>query len=520
MLTMDLQTFTPPTLASPAVVELRLSQQAGSVVSVQSHGYHYDIRGNTLLDAAALRSLAASATKPTELVASLYRTYREAGYLLVAVRAQEQAGQRVEVNVIEGQITQVKASAELQRFYTGVEFDPEVTENALIRRNIMAQAYAQRSGLEFAAGLKPAPQPGGTELDISSIPQPEFKPVQGQVTLGNYGSRYVSGMVLGEGLTVHPGHGLEINLGYLHGLPNSLKDSAGSRYDAANFGASVWTPWGLYGLSYARSAYRIGAAGAPLYPAGETTTWSLTGSQLVFASTASRVSLSQSLTHVENTQTAFAGFYTLTDQNYNFVNLGLQLSRNVSIGGLGGVINASVSGGLGVTGPRGTLTMTSPGAPTSRFHLWQATASWTQSLGRDWTASLNASGQWGLDTLPQNQQWVLGGFSNLSAWTPGILSGDGGYQLRAVAQTPSWTWGGWQVSAQGFAEQGAVTTHYNPPGSPGWRMLADVGVGLTFTAPWKTQLSLTAARPVASKNVPSATFDSQRAVYFVLQQPF
>jgi hemolysin activation/secretion protein len=502
-----------------AVQELRLRAEDGGPLVVSSHGFRYTVSGNTLLPASKIRALLEQAESPTQAVQSLNAAYRDAGYFLVALRAQVKAHE-VALEVIEGQISKVDAPADIRRFYDGVEFDPALKENELVRRNILAEAYASRSGLGFRPSVAPGQQPGGTTLTVQAPEQPGFKPVSGSVLLGNYGSRYVSGMVLGENLTVRPGNGLELNLGYTHGLPGLLKDSSGSRYDAVNAGASLVTPWGFYGLNFSRSAYRVGLAAAPLNPTGETQTWGVTGSQLVYGSPVLRISTTQGLTHVSNVTTVFQGIYTLTDQNYNYASVGLQASRNLTVSGLPGIFNLGLSYNLGLSGPIGTLAKTTPGLPTSRFHYWGLTSNWQQTLPGGWSSNLVFNGQWGQDTLPQNQQWVLGGYGNLAAWTPGVLVGDGGYLLRATLQTPNWQWRGWQVSAQGFAEQGGVTNHFTPAGTTGWQMLADVGVGMTWTSPWKTQLSLMAARPVANKNVTATTLRSQRAVYFVLQQPF
>jgi hemolysin activation/secretion protein len=499
-------------------MELQLAAGAAAPLLVESHGFAYRITGNTLLSPQTVRSALADASTPQAAVDALNQAYRRAGYLLVAIRAQVQ-GTQVALTVVQGQITTINANTGMKPFYRDVEFDPEVTENQLIRRNILAEMYANRSGLGFRPSVGPAPQPGGSVLSIDTPSQPGFKPFSGSVVFGNYGSRYVGGDVAALNLQAQPGDGWLLAANYSHGLPNLTKASEGSRYDAGALSASKVTPWGIYGLSLNRSSYRLGVAGAPYYPQGQTQTAALTGSQLAWASPTARLSLNQAVTHVAYKSEVLGGSYTLADQNYNYLTLGAQGSHNLSVGGLPGSVSLAVGYNLGLSAPRGTLIYDLSSAPQTRFHYWTASASWQQTLPRGWSGNLTASGQWGLDTLPANQLWVVGGYGSLSAFSAS-LSGDGGYLLRAVAQTPSWTWGGWQVSAQGFAEQGAVTTHYNPPGSPGWRMLADVGVGLTFTAPWKTQLSLTAARPVASKNVPSATFNSQRAVYFVLQQPF
>lgn len=515
----SLVVFTQPS-APPAIVRrLALPPGAAAPLEVVSHGYTYVVVGNTLLRRAELERLLRAATEPRAAVASVNGAYQKAGYLLTAIRA-EIVGKRVTLAVVRGELTKVDGDADFARFFTSATFDPNLTRNELIRRNILAEAYAARDGQSLKPSVKPGEQPGGTTLSLASTAQPGFKPVSGSVLLGNYGSRYVGGLVLGENLAVHPGHGLEFTLGYAHGLPNAQNDTRGSRYDVFNAGASVATPWGFYGLTYSRSAYRIGVVGAPLYPKGLTETYAVNGSQLLFASPELRVSSVQNLTHVANKTTVFGGIYTLLDQDYNYGGIGLQVGGNTSVGGLAAAYTASLGGNLGLSAGRGTMAQQPAGAPVSRFHYWNVALNWQQTLPQGWSGAVTASGQWGLDTLPANQQWVLGGFGSLSAWTPGVLVGDGGYLLRTSLQTPSATRGDWAVNAQLFAEQGAVATHYDAPGTPSWSMLADIGVGATLTTPWKTQLSVLAARPVSNKNVSATTLHSTRSLYVLLQQPF
>lgn len=494
---------------------------AAPAVRVQAHDLHIEVVGNTLLGVHSIEAALASARSAADAVSRLEAAYRRAGYLLVGLRAQTAAdGKRVRIDVIEGQITAVRATPGVAAFYRGVEFDPTVTENQLIRRNILAEMYASRSGLGFQPSLGPAPQPGGSLLSVQTTPQPGFKPVSGSLTLGNYGSRYVGGDVAAANVQMQPGDGWLFAASYSHGLPNWQKDSAGSRSDSATLSASKVTPWGIYGLSLARSTYRLGVSGAPYYPAGQTQTAALTANQLVWASATTRLALNQALTHVAYKSTVLGGSFTLADQNYNYASVGVQASRNVQLGDLAGSLSAAATYNLGLSAPRGTMIYDLSSAPQTRFHYWTVNATWQQALPNGFSSTLSASGQWGLDTLPANQQWVIGGFGSLTAWNSGILSGDGGYLLRASVQTPAQNLHGWQLTGQLFAEQGAVTTHYNPPKVPGWKMLADVGVGFTVVAPWKTSLTLLAARPAAQKNVGAAVIQSQRAVYFLLQQPF
>lgn len=519
---LPLEVFTPPITPPAYVTQLAQAQLPQTLHLSSSHGLLITVSGNTLLSAARLQAAVQDARSAQDVLTQLEAAYRGAGYLLVGLRVTPDAAavHRVQVQVIEGRLTQIQAEPGIAAFYRTAEFNPALTENALIRRNILAEMYANRSGLGFRPSLAPAPQAGGSALTVSTPADASFSPLSGSVVLGNYGSRYVGGTVLGENITLRPGKGWLLGANYSHGLPNLTQASTGSRNDAGGLFASLVTPWGIYGLNAQRSSYRLGIAGAPYYPQGTTETVAVTGSQLAWASPLARLSLNQAFTHVAYKSEVLDGLYTLADQNYNYLTLGAQGSRNIRLGAYTGSLNLSLGYNLGLSGQRGTLVYDLPSAPQSRFRNWTFNAGWAQALPDGWNLNATANGQWGINTMPANQQWVLGGYGSLAAWTPGILSGDGGYLLRAVAQTPSWNWGHWQISAQGFVEQGAVTTHYIPPGVPGWRMLADVGVGLTFTAPWKTSLSVQAARPVANKNVTAATLASQRAVYFVLQQPF
>lgn len=514
MLVFDLP---PPT---PDVVELAPAART----TIRVHGRNeltFVVHGAGLLPPTRVEQVLRDCGSASEGVERLLAVYRQQGYLLVGLRAQTSADDRtVDIDVVQGQLTEVRAEPALQPFYRGLRFDPALTEDTLVRRNILAEAYASRSGLGFRPSLAPAPQPGGSTLTVDTPPLPDFRPLSASLSFGNYGSRYVGGDVGALSVNALPGDGWAVSANYSHGFPNLQKASAGSRYDAGGLSVGKVTPWGVYGLSLNQSSYRLGDAGAPFYPSGQTRTAALTGNQLAWASATTRVSATQALTHVDYLSSALGGAYTLSEQNYNYLTVGAQVARNVQVGTLAGAVTGSVSYNLGLSGPRGTLIYPFDSAPQSRFHYWTVNLSWQQALPAGYSLQASAAGQWSRETLPANQQWVVGGFGSLQAWNSGVLTGDGGYLLRATMQTPEWNWRGWRLSTQVFAEQGAVTTHYIAPGNPRWRVLTDVGLGLTLTSPWKTTVSVVAARPTGQRNVPQATFDNQKSVYFVIQQAF
>ncbi|MGC9271674.1 ShlB/FhaC/HecB family hemolysin secretion/activation protein [Acidiphilium sp.] len=518
MQAIQLQTFTP-TAMPRTVIERRLPAAAGAPIRVQSNGYDYVVTGNTLLPAARIRTELASATGPAEAAQRLLALYRRLGHVMIGIRVLTSSN-HVTIAVVEGRIVDVREQASgLAAFYRGVAFDPTVTNDQLLRRNVMADAYASASGLDFRPNLRPAPQPGGSDLVLDAAQHPGFESLSGSALLGNYGNRYTGGVVLGENLQLQPGHGTVFALNYAHGLPELTNASRGSRYDGAGASAAVITPYGKYTLAWAGARYRVGAAGAPLYPEGSTEAWTLSGERLLAATPTARFGVNGALAHVHVASDVYGGAYVLTDQDYNVASLGFRVAKNVVAFGRQASVSATATATLGLSAPRGTLAISQPGAPESRFRYINLGLNWDQPLTAGWSLSLSTSGQWSWSSLPQNQQWVLGGIGSLSAWSPAIIVGDSGILNRAVLQSPTRSLGRWTASAQAFVEQGAAASRYTPPSTPAWTGLADAGLGVSLQ--WRrTQLSLVAATRIDSHNLTQADRNGRRALYVVLQQGF
>jgi hemolysin activation/secretion protein len=513
-----IQTFTPPAVPR-AVIALKLPAWAEAPLHAHSHGYHYVVTGNTLLRAARIRAALVRASGPVEAARAVQALYRSSGHVMVGLRVRIE-GHRVRIAVVEGRITGVYASRPgLAAFYRGVTFDPKVTNDQLLRRNIMADAYASASGLDFRPNLRPAAQPGGSSLVLRATPRSGFEPLTGSIVAGNYGNRYVGGVVLGENVQIQPGRGTTFALNYTHGLPEWMNASRGSRYDGAGASFAVATPYGNYTLAWARASYRVGVVAAPLYPAGSTETWTLSGEDLVAASPGARFGVTGSLAHVRVESSVYGGAFVLTDQDYNDTSLGFDYASNARLFGRPGGFSATASATLGLAAPRGSLVINQPGAPASRFRYVDLGANWNQPLAAGWALALSTSAQWSWNSLPQNQQWVLGGLGSLSAWSPGILVGDRGILDRAVLQSPPRRAGDWSVSGQAFVEQGAVNSHFVASGTPGWVGLADAGVGVNLQ--WRrTQLELVAANRIDAHNPSPAQRTGRRALFIVVQQSF
>jgi tetratricopeptide (TPR) repeat protein len=304
----------------------------------------------------------------------------------------------------------------------------------------------------------------------------------------------------------------------------SILDKAGQTEEARQVLQSI-TSWGIYSFNAQWVHYRLGDIAFPINPTGNIFIWGLSGSQLVYANDRSRWSVNEGFNHVSNDvkvyQDVIPGGYPLTVQHYNYFDVGTQWSLSYNLLHKSGSLNTALTYNQGMNGSHGTLNNQIPGYPAAQFHYFVANVSTTQSLPLGMSASFSASGQGAFNTLPQENQWVLGGFGSLSAYYPGVLVGDSGYSARFQLQSPSWAFHGFSTSANLFAETGGTTYTYLARNQTPWQSLSDVGLGINMQSPWGTSISVLSALPVGWNHVSASTRKASRVdAYFVLSQNF
>ncbi|MFO1316118.1 MAG: ShlB/FhaC/HecB family hemolysin secretion/activation protein [Burkholderiales bacterium] len=516
----DLPPATPD--APPAAIVAAAPAEAAPI-NVDANDFVFSVVGNTLLPREDVEALLRDAKSPKEAVEGLERAYREAGYLFVVVGGQVN-NRLVAIRVLQGRISELEAPDALLPFLRRIVGRDDLTRRDFVRTTAMIDLFTARQGTRAKAEFAKAEQVGGTRLTVVEEPVAGAQPWNAGLAFGNLGSRFSSRYTASATGALRPGGGLELTAGYTQGLPGLTGDSAGSSYRAAQLGASLVTPWGLYSLAYSKTQYRIGERTAPLYPSGDIETGGLTGTQLVYADDSSRLALTESLIRVSNVQTVFDGLTTLTDQNYTYASIGASYSRSVALLGQNAALTAGATYQQGLSGRSGSLQPDGPGVPNPRYALGQANAGLSTSLPAGFAASVTVSGQYTEDTLPQNQQWVIGGFGNLTAWLPAVLVGDSGALARLSVNTPAYRWGDFGLSGTAFAEGGLSRYSERPAGDPVTRSLADVGLALTGSATFGLTATLAYAWPVWYRNVSGAvrdSVDSNRAnLYFALNQSF
>jgi hemolysin activation/secretion protein len=516
-----------PPEAAPQVAMVAPAKQDAEPIVVESHGYRYVVSGNTLLAPEVIVSSLEAGETPKDAVESLNRAYQKAGYLLTALRGQVD-GQMVAIQVIHGRLTEADLVPSLADFYAGIEERLDLDRNTLIRKSALAENYAARQGMRPKVNFVPAQEVGGSKIVVTEEPIEGAKPWNAGLGFNNLGSRFSSRYVAQANGAFRPGAGAELTATYTEGLPGLAKDSAGSLYHAGAVGASVVTPWGLYSASYSNTRYVIGessrdlGSGIASRPDGDITIWGVSGMQLAFAGETARWTFTESFAHTDNFATVFDGAFVTQDQHYGVVAVGTTFSNAFAVLGENASFSAGLTVSKGVSSPSGSFLPVAPGTPDSRFTLIQGSLSYTQALSMGYSAGLTWTGQWAGATLPQNQQWVLGGFGNLTAWSPAVLVGDSGMLARASLYTPAWQWSGLSVTGGAFVEAGMVRPHYSRDGAAISRGLGDAGLSLSGSMKTGTSLTMAYAWPVWSRNLDQIALDglNHAHLYFSLNQTF
>lgn len=494
-----------------------LEAQATAPLQVDSHGFHYTVSGNTLLAPVDVRAALAGGATPEQAIGALKQAYARKGWFLVAVLARVQ-GQEVQVDVVQGRLAHVEGPPALTAYFSGLLGRDSVRNSDVVRRGLLAQAYAATNGEQPQVRFVPAAEKGGSTLTIDTVPLPDSRTASGSLTVGNLGNRYAGhDLAQLQGQLQHDGFTLQAT--HSRALTGIDEDSRGAYYASTGLTLTKVTPLGWFQLDGNSTRYALGKAFAPLNPAGTVKLFGGLATQLLFADDARRWSLSEGLHRVQDRETVFNGAYALRDQRYDVLDLGSQASwRFKGMAGRNATVN--LSGGLklgGLGGARGFSAGT--GMPVAHFHVYTAHVGAEQALAGGYSVQFDASAQATPDTLPSYEQWVLGGLNTLGAYLPGTLVGDRGYQGRVALQAPTWQWGALRLRPNVFVEHGAARYHYTPPGSPVWQALDDAGASLSLELPNLGAHALVAyAKPLGARHVNAETRSRQRAHAFLYLQ--
>lgn len=510
----------PPPLP-PQQGELAQVQTGEAVAVVPFQDYQIHVLGARVVDGAALAAAVAAADNVSNAVRALAAAYLEAGYP-AAQLTYALNGKDLYVLATLGGVSSVQAKAPLGAYFQGLAGVSPLTDDALEPKRMLASMHADRAGLNAEPLLVPDGA-GGYAFDLKPDSTPA-EPTAIKLEYGNPGNRFVARHFLDLDVRTGTEWGDEIRATTRAGLRGLNTEQNGDDYFEQNLGWNRVTPWGLYGLAARYVDYTVdgGTLGPGVFlppnPQQNGEIWVTEGYWAYpwFADFDSRTSSLVKVDHTVKTTRqlqggAAAGPFTDTEiqgEEYTSVELGGSVAHTFRFydhrwdfdGGI------SVRKGLGDE-------PASDAAPDFGYLLFRPAARIKLHLPQEgWTVALEGSGQFSGDTVPEQQQWVLGGFGSLTSYLPGVAVGDTGYLLRLVGELGAYEYAGVSFKPRAFVESGGTTFENIDAGSP---MLADVGVQVD--AAWQdwVEASVGYAESVADSDVSELTLDQADAnVYF------
>ncbi|TXH02809.1 MAG: hypothetical protein E6R07_14090 [Nevskiaceae bacterium] len=517
----------PPATPQQGTVD-QLQSQAGSGVVVAFQTYQLHVAASGILDEAAIQNAVGLADNLSNAVRNIGAAAYLAGYPASQV-TYALSGNDLYVLVLPGKISGVKASDALKPYLNGLESADPMRDSDLIGHTTLASLAADRAGIDVYPVFEPDGN-GGQVLDFEKNNK-DADPTTVRVEFGNPGNRFASRYFLDMDLKTGSIWGDEFRVFAREGIQNLDDKGKPGDYHEQDLVWTRVTPWGLFGLdgrfvNYNYTSPVVAPATTGTNVLGRIWVGEAQWLYPLFANFNSRwtVQAKADRTSKSGKLDSSAGSPSQEYQRelYTSGELGTTYLRNFAFLGHRWDLASGVSVRKGF-GDRTPDTSFNPAAgDTSPMHgdegylLFRPTASlkfyWTGAL----VTGVEASGQFSNDSVPEQQQWVLGGLGNLTSSLPGVAVGDKGYLARAYTELTLPLIAGIELKPRVLIEHGAAKFAKPLAGqSTDTQQVTDAGLELGFKFTQIVDGTLAYAKSFDDKGVTSSTKqDADARVYF------
>ncbi len=481
----DLPPPLPPLLVSTEAIEV-LQAEHGTVTRADLGDHHLRIIGNPGLADRDLQRIVGEAANLSDAVrgiaALLYREGYPAARVLYAL-----SGRELYLLILPGSVTQVTGPHPLRGYFESLAGEDVLTAAALEPRRTLAAVYSDRSRRSARLGLQPGERPGEYQLSVQESPS-TASPLSLRVQVGNPGNRFV-GRNFGETEISVSGAGAEFRGQWREGL-----EHGGQSYRDAAVATSLVTAAGLWGIE-GRGMHYTQASGSDDFQ-GQLSTLGVSWTFLPYADFSTRWLLNLRMDDVDDNVRGGPGSQPLLSQAYRSLEIGAERHQVWTQLQWPTELQLGFTARAGVQG-QDKLTATDL---DYRWYRPSVRLRTQPTAVAQWQLGVDASAQLSENHLPQQQQYVLGGVDNLSAWLPGVAVGDEGYYLRLQSDW-SFTAGSWVVAPRAFAEYGSAHLHHADGIRAQQQTLASAGAEVVIKYARWLEASLLAATPVLDHGV-------------------
>lgn len=458
-----------------------------------------------------LQLLLARAQTLSDAVYAVRDAYYSAGYPVAKI-AYALNGDDLYVSVAPQPVTAIEMPERYRPYFEDLPSRDALDVDALESGRILASEHADRAGENLQMALRP--DAGGVAILLAESGE---GPAQTALIggFGNPGNRFLGRYFADALLKQSFSSGDTLAVGGRYAFPELDNDSADAEYAEASAAWSHVSPLGLFGVSATYVDYsqkpEIDGSSIDYEFKGDIRQAEASWQNLLSASLSHRWTLGgkvdyvwkrlkldpldlavqrQTYTNVE-VSTGYRFNLLLLERAWDF-DLSLALRKGL---GDNRVDDPVVFADLGYLLLRPDLKLQVPLTDTQ-------------------IVQLRMLGQWTDDTLPEQQQWLLGGRSAIEAYLPGFAYGDQGALVNLQWELVLAEWAGWKLSPKLFAEYGVSRVSdadFVLPGNGRTQSVVDAGAALGID--WKKHLSLSvsAAAPLTSDGINRQTRDDTRA---------
>lgn len=503
-------------LPPPQTPQLAPLQQVRATVetsSVAFQSYTIHVGGALALSENEVKTALAAAPSLSDAVRNLTAAAYAKGFPAVQT-LYALAGQELYVTINPGKLSAVHAAAPMDRYFDDLAGADPLTASMLERRRVLASVHADRAGVESTPKFI-ADGAGGTVLEAQRDGLAE--PTALRLEYGNPGNRFVGRHFLDLSVETGDIWGDHFRLYWREALNGLNQQSVSPKtYHEPNLTYDRVTPWGIFGAALDYATYEF--VFNQLSLRGELRQADVHYLLPLYADFDTRWTVQAKFDYIEKKTEQQANRARLQSEQYGSVELGSSYAQTAEFG----THHASAEGALSMRKGLGSgRAQTGPGELD--YLLLRPTLLATYAWTRHLASSVQASGQLTRDTLPEQQEQVLGGIGNLSAWLPGVAVGDSGYVMRAQTEY-TWYVYGFELKPRGFVEYGSTRLQHAGVISDvlfaqtianSRQSLADAGVELGFKIAHLIDGAVSYASGFHDDGVDQTILDRSRAdIYF------
>ncbi|MGQ0621495.1 MAG: ShlB/FhaC/HecB family hemolysin secretion/activation protein [Panacagrimonas sp.] len=471
----------PITLPAPA------DPQLGTVEMIQAAGMEYvvaafqqvrvHVSGPEVVARPVLEATIAGGQSLSDVVRQIQAIYYAAGYPAVQI-TYVLAEPDLYVLVVLGKVDRIDVPAPYDAYFDGIASADPLTDEAIESALALASVHADRAGERAMPTFRIGPE--GVVLSIEPDDQ---GPKQGSIgaEFGNPGNRFVGRHFLDYNVRFSFGSGDEFKGSGRHALVGLEDGDDAAGYHDHAVGWSRVTSLGLFGITgryvnYQQDVVPLGSA-EPIRLDGDIRQAEAAWVYLLNANFDGRWTLGAKLDYSRKDFSLTRDEdQVIQRQEYGSAELSTDFANILRLFGL----HTDIAGGIAVRSGLGDDKIDNPTARADLGYLLvRPSASLRTRLGESLSFGLGLSGQITRDTLPEQQQWVVGGVGNGEAYLPGVAGGDTGGVARAQIEFGlGQVGGGFTLTPRVFAEY-AYTRYENELPGPPPRVITLLGIPLS-----------------------------------------